>query len=143
MTGAIRPDKSVSITRPAKASKPPPNCFRLRRLCHQQNVGEQLGHDQQSHRADEHPGRENRILRRPLRKQGKSLREILGPDELSLQRDQDSEHQEQQPQRRREIRTDPREQMKPRNPMQAASGQHRQMLQVALAPSPVARGEIQ
>ena len=33
--------------------------------------------------------------------------------------------------------------MKPRYPVQPARRQHRQMLQVALAPSPVARGEIQ
>ena len=77
------------------------------------------------------------------RKQRISFRKILGPDELRLQRYQDSEHQKDQPERRGEIRSDPGQQMKPRNPVKAARRQQRQMLQIALAPSPVARGEIQ
>src|SRR5216684_4229615 len=92
----------------------------VRRLDGKQNIGEQFWHDQQSHCADENPGGENWIFSRPFRKQGKSFWKILGPNEMSLQRDQNSEHQKQQPKRRGEICANPREKMKSRYPMQPA-----------------------
>ena len=142
MTGAVRPERIVSAMMPASTRRPPPNFFRVSRIRQQHEEGEQLWRDQHAHRACEHPGRQDRILRRPLRKQRISLREIFGPDELRLQRDQDSEHQKDQPERRGEIRSDSRQQMKPRYPVKAAGRKQRQMLQIALAPAPVARGKI-
>ena len=142
MTGAVRPERIVSAMMPASTRKPPPNFFRVVAIRQQHEEGEQLWRDQHSHRADEHPGRQNRILRRPLWKQRVSFREVLGPDELRLQRNQDSGHQKDQPERRGEIRSDTGQQMKPRNPVKAACRKQRQMLQIALAPAPVARGKI-
>ena len=103
MTGAVRPERKVSAMMPAKHRRPPPNFFRVSRSVSEHDKGEQFWRDQHAHRADEYPGRQDRILCRPLRKQRKSFREIFGPDELRLQRDQNSEYQKNQPERRGEI----------------------------------------
>ena len=66
----------------------------------------QLRREQQPHGAGEHVGRAHRVLRRPLRIEREGLREIFRPDELRLQRDQDADEQEQQPQRRRDVGPD-------------------------------------
>ena len=50
-----------------------------------------------------HIGGAHRILRRPLRIEREGFREIFRPDELRLQRDQNTGEQEQKPQRRRHI----------------------------------------
>jgi len=81
-------------------------------LRQQNNEGEELWDDQHGHRSGEHPGGENRILCGPLREERKALGEILGPDELRLQRDQDAKHQKRKPQRRCEIRPNTRQEVK-------------------------------
>ncbi len=128
---------------PASAAKAAAEMPARLGLGQEQQKGQQLGDDQHGHRPDEHPCRQDRILRRPLRKQRKAFREILGPHELRLQRDQDAEHQKHEPERRRQIGADPGQEVQPRHPVQAARRQNCRMLQIALAPAPVADGEVQ
>ena len=142
MTGAVRPERIVSAMMPASTRKPPPNFFRVSRSVSSTMKASSFGAismpivptNTQAARIGSCAGH--------CRKQRKSLRKIFGPDELRLQRDQNSEHQKDQPERRGEIRSDPGQQMKPRDPVKAARRQQRQMLQIALTPAPVARGKI-
>ena len=69
MTGAIRPDTNVSTRMPASTASRRRSVLRVSAWVSSRSVGEEFGHDQQCHRADEDPGREDRVLRRPLRKQ--------------------------------------------------------------------------
>ncbi len=68
--------------------------------------------------------------------------EVVRRHEARLHRDQDAGEQEQQPQRRGDVGADAGQQMQPADPVQPARRQHRGVLQVALAPAPVAHREV-
>jgi hypothetical protein len=141
MTGAVRPERIVSAMMPASTRKLPPNLFGVSRSVSSRRKASSFGAINIPS-CPQVPRPPDRILLWPLWKQRVSFREVLGPDELRLQRYQDSGHQEGQPERRGEIRSNTCQQMKPRNPVKATCRKQRQKLQIALAPAPVARGKI-
>src|SRR5215208_5179400 len=123
MTGAVRPERMVSAMMPASTRRLPPNFLRVSRFVRSTIKARNFGAiSMPIVPANTHAARIG------------SCAGHYGNSEYPFEKNQ--------PERRGEIRSDSREQMKPRYPVKAACRKQRQMLQIALAPAPVARGEI-
>ena len=104
-TGAINPAISVSNRMPARQPQRAAEAAPLLAMQQDRDAAQQLRHQQQCHGADEHPHGAHRIDHRPLRKQRLALREIIRRHKARLHRDQDAGQDEQQPQRRGDVRS--------------------------------------
>ena len=97
---------------------------------------------QHRHREAEQRQRAFRVEARPRRKQTELVGEIFRPDIGRLQHQHDADDELRHPEGRGEIAHDARGEMLPRGELEALGGQNADVLQVALTPAPVARGEI-
>src|SRR5690606_18883380 len=97
---------------------------------------------QQAHGGDKDPDRPFWILGGPVGKEAWLVAEIARAGEPGLQGDERTKDEKEEPQGRRHIGPDPGEEMEPADPMKPARGKDAGMLQVALAPSAVTKGEV-
>ena len=107
-----------------------------------QHEPEELRRQEHRHGDAEQRQRALGIEPRPLREERELAAEIFRPDVGRLQHEGDADDELEEPERRGEIRHDAGREVLPRRELQAARADDPAVLQVALAPAPVARRDV-
>ena len=142
MIGASSAESTISKSVETKSISTPPAPRRVSFCSDGDEEAEEFRCEQNGHRQRKERERALRVEARPDREDAEFRGEIFRPEIARLEDEHDADEELQQPERRGQIAEDAGQEMLAARPMEAFAEQDAAVLQIALAPTPVADGEI-
>ena len=141
--GAYSADRITSKRTLAADADHPAGAASNARAKQRPQKSDRLRNQQDGHAEPEQIHHHLRVESRPGREQLEVLGEILGADQVRLQREREAYGQQDEPQRRGQVAHDADRQMHAAREAQAGRADHLRVLQVALRPAPIADREVE